>query len=73
MIEKIKSNPKVFYSYAKSHPVMRCNIAMLRDESGRTYVKSEQIANVLQNHLSSVYSDPSCELQGPQFDSPHIE
>ena len=74
VIEKIKSNPKVFYSYAKSHSVVRGNIAMLRDESGRTYVKPEQIANVLQNHFSSVYSDPSCEeVQGPQFDSPHIE
>ena len=74
VIEKIKSNPKVFYSYAKSHSVVRCNIAMLKDGNGRTYVKPQHIANVLQNYFSSVYSDPNCEeVQAPQFDSPHIE
>ena len=25
VIEKIKSNPKAFYSYAKSHSVVKCN------------------------------------------------
>ena len=74
VIEKIKLNPKVFYSYAKSHSVVKCNIAMLRDGNGRKYVKPQDIANVLQNYFSSVYSDPSCEdVQAPQFDSPHIE
>ena len=74
VIEKIKSNPKVFYSYAKSHSVVRCNIAMLRDENDRTFVEPQNIANVLQNYFSSVYSDPNCEeVQAPQFDSPHIE
>ena len=74
VIEKIKSNPKIFYSYAKSHSVVRHNIAMLRDENGRTYVEPQQIANALQKYFSSVYSDPSCEdVQSPQFDSPHIE
>ena len=74
VIEKIKSNPKAFYSYAKSHSVVKCSIAMLRDEHERTYVKPQEIANVLQNYFSSVYSDPSSEeVQAPQFDSPHIE
>ena len=74
VIEKIKSNPKVFYSYAKSHSVVRYNIAMLRDENDRTFVEPQHIANALQNYFSSVYSDPNCEeVQAPQFDSPHIE
>ena len=73
VIEKIKSNPKFFYSYAKSHSVVRTDIAMLRDVEGNTYVQSQQIANALQNHFSMVYSDPNCEeIQAPQFNAPHI-
>ena len=73
VIEKIKSNPKFFFSYAKSHSVVRSNIAMVKDKEGRTHVQPEHIANVLQNHFSSVYSDPNSEeVQDPQFDVPAI-
>ena len=61
VIEKIKSNPKVFYSYAKSHSVVRNDVAMLRDEDGNPHVQPRQIADALQEHFSSVYSDPNCE------------
>ena len=56
VIEKIKSNPKVFYSYAKSHSVVRNDVAMLRDEDGNTHVQPRQIADALQEHFSSDYS-----------------
>ena len=74
VIEKIKLNPKVFYSYAKSHSVVRSDIAMLRDEEGSLLVQPQQIAAALQRHFSSVYSDPNSEaVEPPQFDTPQIE
>ena len=73
-IEKIKSNPKFFYSYARSHSVVRSDIAMVRDEEGRMLVEPQLIANALQDHFSSVYSDPNCEeVQAPLFESPQIQ
>ena len=65
VIEKIKLNPKVFYSYAKSHSVVRSDIAMLRDEEGSMLVQPQQIAAALQRHFSSVYSDPNSEAVEP--------
>ena len=73
VIEKIKSNPKFFFSYAKSHSVVRCDIAMVKDEEGKLHVKPVHIANALQKHFSSVYSNPYSEdVQAPQFDTPVI-
>ena len=73
VIEKLKSNPKIFYSYAKAHSVVRGDIAMLKDEEGISHIQPQHIANALQKHFSSVYSDPGCkEVQGPQFDPPRI-
>ena len=47
VIEKIKSNPKAFYSCAMSHSVVRNDLAMLRDKDGNTYVQPRQIADAL--------------------------
>ena len=57
----------------KSHSVARCDVAMLRDEEGSAYIQPQQIANALQNHFSSVFSDPNCEeILDPQFNPHHI-
>ena len=62
-VQKIKSNPKFFYSYAKSFSQTKSPISMLVDDEKVVTDKTE-IANTLQNQFTSVYSDPN---------SPHIK
>ena len=57
-IKKIKSNPKYFYSYSKSHSIIRSEITMVQSSDGEIHTDSKSIADVLQHHFSSVYSDP---------------
>ena len=72
-IEKIKADPKYFYSYAKTHSVVRTDIAMMRDQDGQLITGPEKIANVLQDHFSSVYSNPAADgVSAPNFSSPPI-
>ena len=73
-IEKIKSNPKFFYAYAKSHSSIRSEITMIQDSQGIMHTNSKSIADILQRQFSSVYSDPSsCDIQFPNFSSPNID
>ena len=68
IIQNIKSNPKVFYGYAKSHSAIRSDITMMRDERGQITGDYQKLANLLQNHFSSVYSDPeSADKKDPDF------
>ena len=68
VISKIKSNPKVFYSFAKSHSVIRNDISSMRDNAGIITQNPEKIANILQEQFSSVYSEPYSEYKkDPDF------
>ena len=72
-IDKIKLDPKYFFSYAKSKLKGRSSISMMRNSSGDLVSDPIDVANVLQSHFSSVYSDPnSTEVKCPQLDEPII-
>ena len=68
IIQNIKSNPKIFYGYAKSHSAIRSDISMMRDERGQITGDYQKIANLLQDQFSSVYSNPeSADKKDPDF------
>ena len=70
-IGKINSNPKFFYSYAKSFSKIKAGINMLYDTNGIIRTDPKNVADILQNQFSSVFSDPdSPYIKDPQFDPP---
>ena len=72
-VEKIKSNPKFFYSYAKSLSKVKSSISMLFNSREEIMTDPKLIANTLQDQFSSVYSDPaSPDIKFPDFPSPRI-
>ena len=72
-IDKIRSDPKFFYAYAKSHKKERSNISMMLNSSGELVAEPSSIADILQDQFCSVYSDPNSPLiQDPSFESPPI-
>ena len=72
-VEKIKTDPKYFFTYARSHSVARSDVAMLKDKAGILHTKPQEIANTFQDHFSSVYSDPnSADRQAPSFSIPQV-
>ena len=72
-ISNIKSNPKVFYNYAKSHSHIKSSIHMLIDEEKSIVTDKGDIANLLQSQFSSVYSDPNApNIKIPNFSIPNI-
>ena len=73
-IGKINSNPKFFYSYAKSFSKIKAGINMLYDANGIIRTDPKNVADILQNQFSSVFSDPdSPYIKDPQFDPPYRE
>ena len=61
-VERIKANPKFFYSYAKSLSNIKSSnsINMLFDYNGEIKTDPKKIADILQQQFSSVFSDPNC-------------
>ena len=57
-VEKIRDNPKYFFSYAKKFTRQKQKIPMLFDENGSICTKAEEIANLLQKQFCKVFSDP---------------
>ena len=72
-ISKIKINPKCFYSYAKSHSVMKNNLTMLISNE-MVITDKKKIADALQQQFSSVFSNPDDpQIKSPSFPSPEVE
>ena len=72
-LEKVKSNPKYFYSYAKKFSKKKSSINMLFDKDGSIKSNPKDIANLLQNQFSSVFSDPSkTNIESAAFAPPSI-
>ena len=73
-VEKIKCNPKFFYSYAKSLSQIRSSINMLFDNDESIITDTKKMADLLQEQFSSVFSDPdSPDVKDPSFPTPVIE
>ena len=61
MLSEIKTNPKVFYSYAKRKRNVKSKIGPLEGEDGKLYDDPVKIANILQKQYQSVFSNPDTE------------
>ena len=73
-IGKINSNPKFIYSYAKSFSKIKAGINMLYNANGIIRTDPKNVADILQNQFSSVFSDPdSPYIKDPQFYPPYTE
>ena len=72
-VSKIKANPKFFYSYAKSFSQTKSSINMLFNKDGDVTTNKKEMADLLQNQFSSVYSNPeSPDIKDPDFIPPPI-
>ena len=72
-ITKIKSNPKYFFSYAKMASHVKSSISMLFNKNDEVVTDKKEMANILQDHFTSVFSDPnSPHIQPPTFSPPNI-
>ena len=72
-VGKVRSNPKYFYSYAKRFSKQKQSISMLFDEDGSTCTNPKQIANILKNQFSSVFSSPEdADMTAADFADPPI-
>ena len=70
--KRIKTNPKFFYSYAKTFSQTNTSISMLV-KSDKIVTNKVEIANSLQDQFTSVYSDPSSpHIKSPSFTPPNI-
>lgn len=72
-IQNIKANPKTFFSYAKSHSAVKSSIAMLLRQTEGVTTDPAEMADILQDQFTSVFSDPeSPNVKSPEFPSPPI-
>ena len=58
-VERIKSNPRYFYSFAREHNKLRSTVGPLLNKDGDLIHDPELMANILQQQYSSVFSDPN--------------
>ena len=73
VVQKIKSNPKVFHSYTKYFSAVKSSIHMLLNDSNEVVTDAEQMAYLFQDQFGSVFSDPnSPNIQPPAFEPPVI-
>ena len=72
-VKRIKSNPKFFYSYAKSKSQVKSSINMLLNKSDEIVTNKKGLTDILQDQFTSVYSDPnSPEIRSAEFPQPTI-
>ena len=72
-VEKIKENPKYFFSYAKSFSKVKHNISTLLNGEKKLVTDSKDLADILQTQFCSVFSDPNCpDKSMPEFALPPI-
>ena len=73
-VGKIKTNPKYFYSYAKRYSKQKQSLSMLFDKDGNIHTKSKEIANILQDQFTSVFSNPlDTNLASAEFSTPPVQ
>ncbi|KAL5260824.1 hypothetical protein ACHWQZ_G006752 [Mnemiopsis leidyi] len=72
-VERIKFNPKYFFSYAKSFSKVKHTISTLLNDNEELVTDRKELANILQKQFSSVYSDLNCpDTSAPTFTVPPI-
>ena len=68
-VERIKTNPKYFYSYAKSFSKVKHTITTLLNDKKELVTDQKEMAyNILQQQFCSVFSDPNhVDTSAPTF------
>ena len=61
ILEKIKLNPKAFYSYAQRKRKVKCKIGPLIDQNGNLQSDCKTMADILQNQYIKMFSKPNVE------------
>ena len=59
ILSKIKTNPKVLYSYAKKNSKVKCKIGPLLDKLGKLHSSEARMSDLLQDQYVQIFSDPS--------------
>ena len=73
-VEKIKSDPRYFYSFAKSFAKGSSSIPVVTDRDGSVVTDTKEIADKFQQEFCSVFSDPeNPEIRDPKFGPPNIK
>ena len=73
VIEKIKSNPRAFYTYSKSKSKTFTSIGPLLDNSHKLQSDPRVMSNILQHQYQKVFSNPdSGDTNQPMPDTSHI-
>ena len=72
-MERIKTNPKYFYSYAKSFSKVKHTMTTLLNDKKELVTDQKEMANILQQQFCSVFSDPNhLDTSAPTFNVPPI-
>jgi hypothetical protein len=58
VLEKIKTNPKVFYSYSKRNSKVKSSVGPLKDKDGKLTSDPKDMADLLQAQSKKVFGDP---------------
>ena len=58
VLEKIKTNPKAFYTFAKQNSKVKCRIGPLKDSEGRLSTDPQEMSDILQDQYKNVFSNP---------------
>ena len=58
-VECVKNNPRYFFSYAKQFSKLRSNIGPLKDKNGILHHHQVDMARLLQDQYSSMFSNPN--------------
>ncbi|PLS49478.1 hypothetical protein CYV29_15670, partial [Carnobacterium maltaromaticum] len=57
LANRVKENPKAFYSYIRSKRVTRERIGPLKDKGGKLCVESEKMGEILNEYFASVFTE----------------
>ena len=73
VVERIRTNPKYFFSYAKSFSKVKNNISTLLNSNQELATDRKELANILQQQFCSVFSDPNSSSKSiPTFKVPPL-
>ena len=59
ILEKIKLNPKAFYSYAQRKRKVKCKVGPLIDQNGNLQSDHKTMADILQKQYTKMFSEPT--------------
>ena len=73
IVQKLRRNPKVFYSYVKKNSKTKSNINLLLNKEGQIITDSKTMADMFQEYFISVFTNPnSNSIHPPDFTPPPI-